>query len=322
MYEQIIGNTILHLQQYSSRFPNRRNHPIFLFLCGGDDSNEEYVCRAQVKEFLINNSGKSCLNQIQIVKPETFLNDYTEIIDGIDLLDLEAIIAELSDAILLFDEAPGPICELGAFAMVDATRDIMTACIPLEHKNDKSFIVQGPIRHLESCNSELANVIYLDIKCPFSSYELESYFYHLVEYAINQHRFTINTNQSDVKLGSFCRECLDLISIFSPIRDYELLSLYKRYKGFDDGKSMTFTTNTIMHVPNDFNYRIVFAYLASMGLVVYENGLLSMSGKVPGYFMFNPRKRYDIQLLRARLVSSYRKDRERWADVCHPEDVS
>ena len=322
MYKQIIENTITQLRKCSSKFPNRHNHPIFLFLCGGDDSNEDYVCRVQTKEFLINNSDNSHLNQIQIVKPETFLNDYVEIINGIDLLDLEAIIAELSDAILLFDEAPGPVCELGAFAMVDATRDIMTACIPLEHKNDKSFIAQGPIRHLECCNSELANVIYLDIKCPFSSYELESYFYHLAEYAINQRRFAINTNQNDVKLGSFCRECLDLISIFAPIRDYELLSLYKRYKGFDNGKSMTFTANAIMHIPSNFNYRIVFAYLASIGLVVYENGMLFMTGKVPGYFMFNPRKRYDIQLLRARLVSSYRKDRVRWDDVYHPKNVS
>lgn len=310
MEQDVVEETVRLLRYRTARFPQKKSRPVFLFLCGGDDSDARYICRRDVERYVRSKKG---LERVLIVKPETLLNDFADLISEIDLLDLEAIIAELSDAILLFDESSGSICELGAFAMADATREIMTACIPFRYEGNSSFIVQGPVRHIEQCNSLLSSIIYLDTTCPFSSIELERYFDSLLENVARQHKREINRNKASVSLGSFCRECLDLISIFEPIEDLSLLSLYKQIKGFD---SIKFSISTMSSIPRNFSYKVVFAYLASTGLVDYKDGMLTMTGEVPGYYMFLPSARDDIQMARAAIVSAKRKGHRGWDNVC------
>lgn len=307
----MFDKALKQLSRCAALQPNRAGgQPVFLFLCGGDDSESRYICRKDAERF-IRNSKK--LSRIVTVKPEILLNEYNYLIEGMNLLELETVIAELSDAILLFDESPGSVCELGAFTMSQPIREIMTACVPLRHKDNSSFIVQGPIRHLEASKSPLSNVFYLDIDCPLNSIELTDYLGSLETTVKKNRRRQINFEQANVNIGSFCRECLDVISIFSPIEDDDLLEVYKQLKGFGH---FDFSMTASDKVPSSFTYKVVIAYLASTGLVSYKNGLIAMTGRAPGYFMFLPSKRREIQKIRGEIVASKRKRYMRCASVC------
>lgn len=298
-----ISRAIRELKFCQSWFQMRKNHPLFLFLCGGDDSDPQYVCRREVERYVRINSR---FKRVLTVKPEILLNEYAPAIEGINLLELEAIIADLSDAILLFDESAGSLCELGAFAMSPPIRRILTACIPERHFGKQTFVIQGPVRLIEANPTDLSSVIYLDIECPFSSPGLNDYLEELEENARKFHHRKINRSPDEVDLGSFTRECLDLITVFAPLKDYELLEIYKEYKGFD---AFSFKIGTLESPPRSLSYKVALAYLASTGLLAYDlaAGTLDMTGEAPGYFMFSPSRRARIQSIRADLLGYRRK---------------
>lgn len=67
-----------------------------------------------------------------------------------NLLDLEEYIAAVVDAVLIFVESAGSICELGAFTKTDEILRKMHAFIMNEHGINPSFIVNGPLKYLEN----------------------------------------------------------------------------------------------------------------------------------------------------------------------------
>lgn len=298
-----ISSAIWELRLFQYRFQTRNNYPLFLFLCGGDDSDPRYVCRREVERYIKINSR---FKRVLTVKPEILLNEYAPAIEGINLLELEAIIADLSDAILLFDESAGSLCELGAFAMSPPIRKILTACIPEEYSGRQTFVIQGPVRLIETNSTALSSVIYLDIECPFSSPGLNDYLEEFESNARQFHHRRINRNSDEVDFGSFTRECLDLITVFAPLKDYELLEIYKSFKGFE---AFNFKIGTLESLPRSLSYKVALAYLASTRLVTYDmtTGMLDMVGEVPGYFMFSPSRRTRIQTIRADILGYKRK---------------
>lgn len=287
------------------------NGPLFLFLCGGDDANPSYICRKHVERHIAISPN---LRRVFAVKPEILLNKYSSVTSSVNLLELEALIADLSDAILLFDESPGSLCELGAFAMSDPIREIMTVCVPAKYRGEKSFAVQGPVRHVEQNETEMSKVIYLDVDCPFASVDLLRYFDSLEGRIDAAAKRKINRDPDVVDFGAFCRECLDLVAIFAPLTDRELLEIYKRYKGFD---TFRFRVRSLRVVPRNLSYKIALAYLASTGLIAYdyESGELDMVGDAPSYFMFKPEKRRQIQFVRAMLLSFKRRSHKEMNSV-------
>lgn len=290
------------LRFYSAVFPGRQC-PLFLFLCGGEDGNSKYVCRAHTERHIRSNPA---LQAIVTVKPEILLDRYSDIVGKMNLLELEAIIAELSDSVLLFDESEGPLCELGAFSMSPQIKDILTACIPARFRGSRSFAIQGPVKLIEDCDSKLSNVFYLDIDCPFSSAELLEYFLSFESTVRYFKKHRINRDKDQVDLGSFCRECLDLAAIFAPITDEDLLEVYKCFKGFE---SFNFSFNAVEKRPRGFSYQVVLAYLASTDLISYDpkTHLIDIHKEPPGYFMLSMARRKEIQTLRAELLSFKRK---------------
>lgn len=287
---------------YSAIFPGRQ-HPLFLFLCGGEDNNPKYVCRTHTERHIRSNPS---LRTIVTVKPEILLDRYSNIVGKMNLLELEAIIAELSDSVLLFDESEGPLCELGAFSMSPQIKDILTACIPIKYKDSRSFAIQGPVKLIENCDSKLSNVFYLDTDCPFASTDLLEYFSSFEHTVRSYKKHRINRNKDQVDLGSFCRECLDLATVFAPITDEDLLETYKRFKGFD---SFNFSFNALGERPRGFSFQVVLAYLASTDLISYdpETRLIDIHKEPSGYFMLSMARRKEIQTLRAELLSFKRK---------------
>ena len=294
---------------------------MFLFLCGGDESNPQYICRRDTAVYIKKHEK---LNTLLCVKPETLLSSSNKTIKAMDLFDLEKIIADLSDAILLFDESPGSTCELGAFAMNDEVRRMMTVVVPKRYENGNSFIIQGPVRHIENQSkkekSPLSSVMYVDINCPFISEQLGNYLLNLRKCVFEERRFNKNrnmfkpnNNKNCVYIFSMCRELLDLISIFAPIKDNELFNIYLKFKGFDEihYKSRFFDT-----LPRDFDYRVLLVFLSSTNLISYGNdGMVDMKGDVPAYFMFNQSSRKDILKIRARVLAAKRKRRDTCASL-------
>jgi len=311
MRQDLVDKSIIALRRCETSLNHAKNQPVFVFLCGGDAKEPRYICRNETEQYLRKNQN---LSTIVCVRPEILLKQYGSLLEELDLLELEAFIAEVSDAVLLYDESPGTVCELGAFAMSDPIWKIMTAAIPEKHKNDDSFIINGPVRHMEkgATSYPLSSVIYLDINCPFSSIDLAKYFHHLRENVAKQSNRRINKNAGSVNLNSLCREYLDLISVFAPLSDDELIDIYKRYKDFD---SFVLQSNTFSPIPKGVNVKTVIAFLSATGLVEYKDSLITMTGRVPSYFMFNASKSRQIAEIRAQVLAAKRRHYDRCDSV-------
>lgn len=311
MRQDLIEKSISELRLCESSLNHAKNQPVFVFLCGGDNQDSKYICRNETERYLHTNP---LLSTIVSVKPEILLNHYGFLLRDLDLLELESFIADLSDAVLLYDESPGTVCELGAFAMSDPIRQIMTVAIPEKYKGDASFVINGPVRHIEreSASHPLSSVIYLDIECPFSSDELSTYFVQLRDNAKKQNDRRINKDPNNVYLDSMCREFLDLISVFAPLSDGDLTDIYKQYKSFE---SFSTCSKTFANVPGSIGSKAVIAFLAATGLIDYENGIIEMKGRIPSYFMFNASKASRVAEIRARVLAAKRKRYDRCASV-------
>ena len=285
-----------------------RNRPIFLFLCGGDDRDSRYVARGLVEQYLRLNP---CGNNVICVKPEFILSKHREEFASLDLLVLEKLIAEVSDAILLFDESPGSLCELGAFAACDPISEILTAFIPMRYKGVECFVLDGPARHLESLSSRLSGVIYGDVSCPMMSTELIVYLESLR--SKTKAGKDVNNNKGRVQIGSYCHELLDLISVFSPIAVKDLERVYLQFKQFDE--EMTFDSAKLGDSVSEITTEMLICFLASADLVRYKDGIVSISSPASSYFMFNQSYRRRIMAIRARYLVSLRKGRRRCTSV-------
>lgn len=67
---------------------------------------------------------------------------------GVDLLELENLLAENVHAILILLESQGAIAELGAFANYPKLRDRLVVVVDRKYRRAKSFIMLGPVNYL------------------------------------------------------------------------------------------------------------------------------------------------------------------------------
>ena len=68
-----------------------------------------------------------------------------------NLIEFEIDIAQASDVVLLFSEGYGSLAELGAFSQIPQIAERMLVIVQSVHyDNVKSFVRDGPIRHLET----------------------------------------------------------------------------------------------------------------------------------------------------------------------------
>lgn len=119
-----------------------RKHSNLVFVCGGNAAEDmrprftEY-CRANLKEF-------------EVFQPEFAMDNLWASPQAVpfDLADFEAIIAELSHAIVVFPEAPGSYAETGYFSAIPdiAQKSILVSNIAFQHKD--SFISLGPAKKI------------------------------------------------------------------------------------------------------------------------------------------------------------------------------
>jgi len=190
-------DTSIVRQIYQEVFLHTQHCNIDLFLCGGASSKTNASNRDLLRKRLEKN------DKLSIFYPEDM---FMELLSRkkYDLFTLENFLAENSDLIMIVCESPGSFTELGAFTSNDKILDKLVVLIQKKYKNDKSFIMQGPVRYIESKNKN--NVIYFnndmdDMEKVVEGYLSSKYwFYGNKKYARKYGRYT---KEIDLISGQF-----------------------------------------------------------------------------------------------------------------------
>ncbi len=138
---------------------NILNQSNIVFVCGG---NLETDMRSKFEEVF-----PQLLPEYEFFKPEFAMENYFSFGDTepFDIADFEAMVADLSIAIVLFPEAPGSFAELGYFSgQLPLSRKTVLA-LDLNHQRSGSFISLGPATKI-SKTSVFGYPIQLDYKNP------------------------------------------------------------------------------------------------------------------------------------------------------------
>jgi hypothetical protein len=133
-----------------------------LFVCGGQFKSV-VGSPGSMRELLLSKTvggGRECFLEESILLAEKAVGAFSKSEFG-NLLDLEYYIAALVQAVLLFVESPGSICELGAFVKMREIREKLIVILPSEYINHPSFITNGAIKFLEHRN-KAAKVLSFD----------------------------------------------------------------------------------------------------------------------------------------------------------------
>lgn len=266
--EQMITNMQKRLERSDFKFIT---YPKFVFLCGAALDAEGYgkSNRGTIDRFI-----QKQTDDIFIVLSEKLWED--DFNSSIDLLTFEEFLAEISDCIILLVESPGSFCELGAFAYADALfSDKLLVVVDNKYRDSKSFILTGPVAKVKK---EGSDVVYapLDGTGLLSSDELRKAILKRIEVLnskySNLNKRKINTNPNCVSISSFIIESLELIKITQPIRQNDLIDLYKKVKGFD---SFVFVKRNGAAFHKEIKINYIFKLLQTIGVVKIDNGFIT-----------------------------------------------
>lgn len=111
----------------------------FIFLCGGADKQHiRNKIRIQLEA-----------NGFQVLYPEDLFMDMLNRDKKADLLEYENLLASNSDIVCIICESMGSAVELGAFTQSEELERKLIVCVNQKYARDKSFIMMGPVKHLE-----------------------------------------------------------------------------------------------------------------------------------------------------------------------------
>lgn len=252
--ETCIASIRKHLDKSEHKYIT---YPKFVFLCGkGFTTQEEYK---QSNRGIVDDFIKKLLPDTHIVLSEQMWEDGFD--DSIDLLIFEEFLAEVSDAIVLFVESPGSLCELGAFAYADALfSDKLIIVMDEKHRGSKAFIASGPVLKAKEDGSK---IVYAQTEngALLSSPELRTEILDMVQTLKSKrsrvNKRVVNEDKDHVYISSFLVEILEIIRLVQPISVSDLLQLYKEIKQFDG-----FTL--VKRDGNRFKREIKFSYILKL----------------------------------------------------------
>lgn len=120
-----------------------------VFLCGKGQIKGETSLRDKLRDKFKNE------NNVRILYPEDLFIDLFNKKRHYDMLSLEKFLASNCDVIcIICEDSPGALVELGAFTNSSETFEKVMAMVPIKYKNNKSFIMLGPIKYLQQNNKE------------------------------------------------------------------------------------------------------------------------------------------------------------------------
>lgn len=125
-----------------------------VFLCGKGNKRGETSLRDSLRVKFKDEKN------IRIIYPEDLFMDIFNKKKNYDMLSLEKFLADNCDVICIIceDNSPGAFVELGAFTNNSDTYEKVLVMVQSKYKNNKSFIMLGPIKYLEQRNKD--NVLY------------------------------------------------------------------------------------------------------------------------------------------------------------------
>lgn len=124
---------------YNDVFCNTFSQSFFIFLCGGADKQHiRNKIRIQLET-----------NGLQVLYPEDLFMDMLNRDKKADLLEYENLLANNSDIVCIICESMGSAVELGAFIQNEKLEQKLIVCVNQKYARDKSFIMMGPVKHLQ-----------------------------------------------------------------------------------------------------------------------------------------------------------------------------
>lgn len=288
------------IKDHLSLSMKRSDFYYFVFLCGKELNKSETSLMLSNRE-LVKQYFYEKTSNIKVVLAE---NLYDRIKNkDIDLLTYEELLFDLSDRLILFVESYGTFAELGAFSMSDLQGiKKLTVINDIEHKDDQSFINDGPIKKIKEKG---AKVIYADLT--HGTLLGNRDVMNELNAIIGESRISRNKKVNDgskIRVNSFIFEIIELLRLYGPINQKDLLDIYKLIKGFDsfdfvknDGK--TFTDS------NQITPYTVFDIMKSIGFVnEIDDELYLNKDTKNNAFLFNfteyGRNRFRSRILRKR----------------------
>lgn len=138
-----MDNTKIYQAIYDDVFYNTYRQSCYVFLCGG--AGREHI-RNKVRDNLKQRN-------LQILYPEDLFMEMLNRNKKSDLLEYENFLAENADIICVICESMGSAVELGAFVQNEEIRHKMVVAVNQKFARDKSFIMMGPVRHIQKENA-------------------------------------------------------------------------------------------------------------------------------------------------------------------------
>ena len=322
------------------------SRPIIIFSCGGED--KYHPARNQLREYVERNKNRR-LQNIFFLKAETIAQE--DAFSDLDLLTKEALFADIADWLVIFAESVGTFCELGAFAALPHSVSITSVVVDQQYKNSSSFLLNGPVKVIESCNAELSKVFYSDLNCPLMNKDFEKTLLNIRNLVKENENFYLNrrrkiitksvqkpnsepskkytkdktksNSRTDIQVGSFAHEMLDLIALFQPIDESSLVSLYLKVKGIENVAKLRLVSQTLsndMKKTTVIKPAHVLAIMHSTGMIgklecdQSSESLYYSKVKLVNYFMFRRTDEKDFNEMRASVLLKRRRRSRNYAE--------
>ena len=296
---------------------NRRygEQPIFIFSCGGK-KRMTHPARGILKQYVEKNQGILFRN-VFLLRAEDIASEPQ--MAEFDLLTQEAIVSDIADWLIIFAESVGSFCELGAFAAMPHSAAIASVVVDRKYEGGDSFLLKGAARVIADCGAPFSKVYYSDLNCPLANErftrklnDVRTQVKLSEEFPSNKGRKMINRKQSEVLVGSFALEALDLIDILGPLDEQTLVALYCKIKGFTK-RGFRLVSRTMRDMRPEDEARVevgqVLAMMHATNLIgaipESDEGSVSYYSKVnlDGYFMFRQTDGSDFNDMRARVLT-------------------
>lgn len=259
---------------YEEVFLQIQHSNIDLFLCGGASSKKYISSRDQLRNRLEKDK------KLSIFYPEDM---FMELLSRkkYDLFTLENFLAENSDLIIIVCESPGSYTELGAFTSNKKTLDKLVVLIQKKYKNDKSFIMQGPVQYISTHNKR--NVI-------FFNNDMDDMVKEVNAYLKSKYWFYGNKKYTR-KYGKYTKE-IDLISG----QFYFILLLLFFYNRIEI-KEMSETIKGIYHDKKLESSRFEVIYTAALKRLYKEGMLVKNVEDELNYYELTQKGYYNVKAL-------------------------
>lgn len=206
----------------------------YVLLCGGAVGTVVDPAPISLRDAFLRSDSHTAIKNAEILQIEEIQEYFEKDCPYNNLVFFERDIAQLSELVLLFSEAPGSFAELGSFSSYIEILEKLLVVIQVKYLQKSSFILKGPISHLKSKNDNsvfsITNGQVGIHKNDFSGVNPENLLSILIppiETRLEESKS--RTTFQKKKFGHKCKLYIGLLKEFSVLKDEELIELFKAF---------------------------------------------------------------------------------------------